>query len=258
MSAACIEFLGVPGAGKSSLVPVVTGELQRAGVNAVEIAEATYAALRDGMQDRLIGPVFRNMPRSLGSSLSKHLVARSQDRMLAMRGFLLDHPETAIAILEALSDRKDVDPRQDLALGWILELLWSYQLATSQGGSGSLLVLDEGFANRAVTLFGYRFSEEDEPRLRQYIESIPKPDLVIVVAGDTEVCAARASNRIRFAHLGYSELVRFTREAATCVDVTSRLLAEHGVDVRTVQNESLLSVASSEVRRIIRDWLDGQ
>jgi adenylate kinase len=253
-----IEFLGVPGAGKSSLVPEATDELRRSGVVAGGMSSAVHAALRSGMQDRLIGPVIRYMPRRFGRSIYKRLSVRSQDRMVALRSFLLEYPEATIAILEALKDRRDIDPRQDLALGWIVELLWQYQLVNDRGASNSCLVLDEGFCNRALTLFGYRFSEEDEPRLRQYIEAIPKPDLVFVVTGDIETAAARATRRERFRHLSAREAVEYTRDTAACVEETARLLEKRGVEVRTVRNDSSLDAASRDVRRIIREWLDGR
>jgi hypothetical protein len=222
------------------------------------MSSAVHAALRSGMQDRLIGPVIRYLPRRFGRNIYKRLSVRSQDRMVALRRFLLEHPDTAIAILEALKDRKDVDPRQDLAFGWIVELLWQYQLVSDRGAPTSCLVLDEGFCNRAVTLFGYRFSEEDEPRLRRYIEAIPKPDLVFVVTGDVETAAARATRRERFRHLNAQEAVEYTQDAAACVEETARLLEMRGVEVRTVRNDSSLGTASNDVHRIIREWLDAR
>ena len=252
-----IEFLGVPGAGKTSLVPVAIDESQRAGLGAVGVDDAVYAALRAGMQDRVAGPLIRYLPRRFGRGLQKRLVARSQDRMLALRRFFLEQPETVIAILEALRERRDVDPRQDLALGWIVELLWQYQLLTDQGGS-SPVVFDEGFSNRALTLFAYRFSEGDDAGLRRYIEAIPAPDLVIAVTGDAEKTAARVSTRLRFGYLTTDEAVEYTRDAAACVDATTALLRERGVDVRSVQNGSSLAAASSEVRRTIRNWIESR
>lgn len=231
-------------------------ELQQAGVDAVGFREAVYLGLRLSMRDRVFGPLLRHAPPALGRQLSKHLAARSQDRFVALRGFLLENSEAVVAILEALESRRNVDLRQDLALGWILELLWMYQIATVPGTSSSVLVMDEGFSNRAVTLFGYRFSPEDEPFLERYINAIPMPDLVVVVTKDVESAATLASDRIRFDQLNDAAIVQYTRDADVCVSAISRLLIERGVEVREVRNESSLAAASAEAREVIRAWLD--
>ena len=256
LAIARIEFLGAPGAGKSSLYAEVMDELRLAGVEVVGIDDAVYDALRAEIRDRLVGPMVRHTPSRVGRRYYRHLVARSQDRVLALRGFFLEYPETVKAILDGIESRKEFDQRQDLALGWMLELLWKYQLAMAPRVTAECLVQDEGFANRAVSLFGYRFSADDEPNLRRYIASIPEPDLVIVVTADAETAASRNTGRVRFSHLTEAEAVEYTRDAIRCVEYTSRLLHERGVDVVEVKNDAPPSVVSGDVRQVVREWLD--
>jgi thymidylate kinase len=251
-----IEFLGVSGAGKSTLYREAIDELGQVGVDAVHLADATYASLRAGMQDRIVGPVLRYTPRRIGRKYYRQLALRSQDRELALRRFMLENPETMGATLAALDDRRDFDPDQDLLLSWILELFWKFQLTNNPRGAGPCLVLDEGFANRAISIFGFRYTDADEALLRRYIESIPKPDLVIAVTADAEEAASRSTGRGRFGHLSEEDAVEHTRDAARCAAATSLLLKERGVDVEEVVNESSLAAASVRVRQIIRDWLD--
>ena len=119
----CVEFLGVPGAGKSSLASEAIEELLALGVDAMNMSDAIFRALRAETQDPLIGPLIRYLPYGSRRRSFKHLAARSQDRMLALQAFMLEESETAIAILSALKERGDIDPRQDLAFGWIVALL---------------------------------------------------------------------------------------------------------------------------------------
>ena len=169
---------------------------------------------------------------------------------------MLEESTTAIAILSALRDRRDIDPRQDLAFGWIVELLWSYQLASSSDANARAhLVLDEGFCNRALTLFGYQFSENDLDGLRAYIDSIPAPDLVIVVGCDDEQAASRTTKRARFGYLSNGEAIQYTHDVARCVAATTNLLVERGIDVRTVRNDGTLADAAREMRTIVRERL---
>jgi len=211
------------------------------------------------MHDRVLGPVVRSLPRSVGKRYSKQLAARSQESMVALRDFILTHPDVVTTIVEALDDRSDVDSRQDLALGWIMELLWQYQIAQQSISAGSALVLDEGFCNRALTLFGYQYSAKNEPLLKKYIDAIPKPDLVVVVSGDPEVMAARGSHGTRFGYFTHEQAVQYMKDVEVCVAKTSELLEQRGVAVRLVRNDGQSTAeASMAVRTVVRTWVDGR
>lgn len=82
-----------------------------------------------------------------------------------------------------------------MVLDWLLNLMARFQLATEDPGDTGCLVIDEGFCQRAVALFGYGFEDRDASRLREYLEAIPLPDLVIVVDTPLEVCEARLERR---------------------------------------------------------------
>jgi hypothetical protein len=104
-------------------------------------------------------------------------------------------------ILEVQRGRVDRDRRQDLALGWILNLMARHQLATETPIKGHL-VIDEGFAQRAVALVGHGFEPgPDQSVLDEYLAVIPRPDLVVAVATPLEVCRQRMEER------GWSERV---------------------------------------------------
>jgi thymidylate kinase len=251
-----VEFLGIPGAGKSTLAARALAGRLGSRSRPLALDEAVRRSLRAEMRDRLLRPVVRLAPRRVATAA----ILRSADRGAAMRAFLLAHPELGEVLLRALRRRAGTDPDLDLALGWVLDLFASFELAR-RVADDQVLVLDEGFASRALTLFAYRFSAADEADLAAYVGAIPRPDLVLVLEVPAAICAARLDRRgwpRRFAGLSPSERRRFLEDAERCCRATAALLAARGVRVHRVETHGATSRAAAEVARILVGVLDGR
>ncbi len=98
------------------------------------------------------------------------------------------------AILAAQRERSDRDRGQDLVLGWLLNLMALYQIATDAEQFESLII-DEGFCQRAVALFGYGFGPADEAGLGVYLAAMPPPAFIIVVETPLSACEERLEER---------------------------------------------------------------
>jgi hypothetical protein len=76
-----------------------------------------------------------------------------------------------------------------------------YQLASEHLGDRDWLIVDEGFSQRAVALFGFGFTEDDQALLDRYLSSIPLPEVLAVLDTPLETCEHRLNER------GWSERV---------------------------------------------------
>jgi thymidylate kinase len=237
-----VELLGIPGSGKSTLARSARSSLVNSGRDALWLPEMATRLQAADIQDRYVSALLAVTPRPLRRRLGEPLFARSAHRFDALRGFSSAHPDLMATIFRAFARRSEFEVRPDLVIGWILDLLSRYQAARGSLDRGTILILDEGFANRAVTLFGHRFSDADLSDLHDYVEAIPRPDLVIHVDLGVEAARKRLQEggrrgTVRLATTEDTAQIRFLTEATACIRATVANLRQRGVLVATISGE---------------------
>lgn len=237
-----VELLGIPGSGKSTLARSAGSSLAKSGRDALWLPEMTSRLRAADFQDRYVSALLAVAPGPLRRRLGEPLFARSSHRFDALRDFASANPALMAAIFRAFARRSEFEVRPDLVIGWIFDLLSRFQAAQGLLDKGTILMLDEGFANRAVTLFAHNFSDADLSDLHDYLGAIPRPDLVIHV--DLEVEAARERLReagrrgtVRLATTGDDAQIRFLTEATACINATAANLRQHGIVVATISGD---------------------
>ena len=171
-----IEFLGLPGAGKSTLIRALVPALRAQGMSARRA-------------DKLAGlpSVERNAPRYLERGADRTTLYRITRFRREHRG-LMKHIE------------------HKLALGQADEFLFSltaglYQACREYGDTIGAALLDEGFVHRGVSAH----LDRDDALFERYVAMIPAPDLLVHLCPPVDTAFERAVSRR--AHKGEAEKV---------------------------------------------------
>jgi hypothetical protein len=137
---------------------------------------------------------------------------------------------------------------------WLVRLYSGYQLAKENLKQNELLVLDEGFCNRAISIFGYCSGRVDPATLQAYIMHVPLPDAVIHVEASLETREKRLADRgypTRLKNLDEIERKALNRNFETCESLVVAGLETRGVPVITINNDGPLERFAQEADNLI-------
>ena len=242
-----IDWLGLPGSGKSTL--------RRATLRWADEVTPTLSTnavvtryLRHFSSDPVWKKMGRVIPSSLVSRFAQPAFVRSTDHFTGIRDFMQRYPDAIEVVLASSRRRADFEPRVDKILGWWLHLAAVYS-AADELPDDPVVLFDEGFTNRAISLYGYRFGEVDEPDLHRYMRAVPRPAAVVYMATPVETCIERMDDwSVRFEDFPVEERISFMQSAQRCLDRVLEHLHEMSVPVLVVENDGVMSETERDLR----------
>jgi hypothetical protein len=232
-----IEFVGAPGAGKSTLMPVVAEVCRDAGyapATVVEAARGLAARTRWGWLPGRLVPVGRMRRAALWA------VFRAVSAAAAVRQVGATWP-LCRDVARSQRGRPAAAERRDRRVGyWFVRLLGAHGLFLAEGRPGEVLVLDEGYVHRVVQLFASPVEVPEASAVRRYLDLVPEPDVLVVVEAPAGRCLERVRSRgpwSRFTQRPPEDLAAFVANAHVATTVAAAVARERGWVVVTVAND---------------------
>ncbi len=211
-----VEFIGPPGAGKSAIHSrLITNDSLYGGAD------------EDGFQRKFLQDekkmyklVYRLTPSKLQMFVLNKLLTY-KIRYNSFEEFVNHHPQ----FLDILYDiKKIVRTESDVALHITKQVAEEYQTNITTQRDNEILVMDEGFGMRAVSIL-WR-TEQRSFSLEKYIDIVPAPAVLVYVDAPVEVCVERQKKRERVTiqkNFVNNDLYKAqTRYREICEEVTQR------------------------------------
>lgn len=180
-----IEFLGVTGSGKSTLVPTATTVIPEA-----RNAKDAYIDSVTNSYISVILPLIFQMPGRIKRNIIRSYARLYNKPIYAYHDFLSKYPDF-VTNIEQLMEKAKVDEKESVRRLLIRRAI-RYGVLMHES---TPIVFDEGFAMGAVSLFARRRESIDHQLLQQYMKAVPWPDIIIKINVDLEQCYQRAQTR---------------------------------------------------------------
>jgi len=216
-----IEFIGPPGAGKSSLYRGLIADSSYSGWDPV-------AAVRLATPDSL-SLVLDRIPESAVRPLCEKVWHYwAMDTLYD--DFLRRYPSYQMATETAMSSATINQAK----LQWLLKLTAAkFHVASTTSTRNEQVCLDEGFYHRSLSVArrsGWKLPAE------RYFESIPEPSVIVAVTAPVEVCLERQQERgsvVRSSTYTETEIIK---QIHTLTDELCAASRDRGITVVRIRN----------------------
>ena len=249
-----IEFIGTPGAGKTSLLPTVSSYLKERGYEAYSVLDAARPfaqrtfpgkAAKTILPGKLLRPIFWQI-----FYLYSYI----------HRGNFYRNHETLMNTVRHYQEKRPITP-DDLehVMKWFIHLTGYYHFFGGFMKATDAVIYDEGFVHRVVQLFASEYEEPDYASVANYLDLIPKPDLVIFTNTPVEICEKRVFERgvwERFQRKSPEATSKFLLNASKVVNFSASYLRDRDWNLIEVQNrDGELSAAKETLKIQLTAWL---
>jgi hypothetical protein len=243
-----VEFVGAPGSGKSSLLPVVRQVCEQAGLSAgtvVEFARPLAARTRAGW-------LLAVLPEGRFRARVSWGVFRWASALEALARVRRTWPLASVVWRSQRGRPRGAEARDRRVVYWFGRLVGAHGLFLRRSRPEEVLLLDEGYVHRVVQLFTSAVEDPDRRGVDEYLAAVPRPDLLVAVHAPVARCVERISARgvwTRFEGRDDAELQRFVASAHRAVQFAVTHARDHGWELVEVDNGGHDLDATSRVVR---------
>lgn len=258
-----VEFLGLPGVGKSTLRRDLLKQLHRIDKEKYLSTEEAFLKIARSYIDNVYRLPLNFLPHYLGLKASKKLMNRSLMQFAAQNSFLADNGKALEAYFTSNAYYNMSQNDRANVIGSFLEMGSLWQSIDGRLQSESIVFYEEGFVQKSFMFINLsNGSVIEKEKLCCYLENIPLPDVVVYVMASIETCQTRMMERPdglteRLKSADRNDVVSFLNIAQNHLNfVTKWLDANSRTLTIEVNSENDLQDASPEVIKKIQGLME--
>jgi thymidylate kinase len=222
-----MEFVGVPGAGKSTLKKSMIRRVRQDGQICLSAEEALLSSLKRSRDDIVTHYLLRILPSSVGKRLLNSLFIRSKYGFIAQNHFLSDASASLEAVFASEPFQRMSREGRELALSRFFRTVTTYQAIREQTKKAIPVAFDEGFFQRGTSLFLLPSPDRNSVSAEYvfpYFDAVPLPDLLVLVEADPGECLNRVESRRLPGRLKHAKRSSVSRFLEGCLEYVGHIL----------------------------------
>lgn len=249
-----IEFIGIPGAGKSTLRDETLIELKKVDRQRFLGTEEAFLLVAKKRIDKIYKILLNSLPDGVGVKFVRRIMNRSLMQFEAQNDFLARYGE-ALKVFLASSEYKDLSHNdRSIVIAGLLAIGSLYQAIASQIDDSKAVIFDEGFIQKSLMFInaGNDYGKETEV-IKEYLECIPSPDLLVHVKTDIYTCYERMVTRpraltIRLKNLDRDTITKFLINSENHLKWVAMHLKNKGIAMVEIDNNLPLKDAAETLK----------
>jgi thymidylate kinase len=253
-----IEFIGLPGSGKSTLRTMLVESLCRRKIPCLSMDQALLSCLKIHVDGIFFKYFLHILPEKTALKYAPLVFTRSALRYTAQNAFLSTNSQAVAAILSSDHFLSAAPQEREMLLSWFFLTASQYQVIRENMSEKMPVIFDEGFLQRAVSLLvspGGK-SLPETTFLSSYLDLIPRPDIVLYLRTDQKTCIQRINTRSkgmpeRLAGKNQQDIQSFMDTYAGCIQNIIDLATTKDFNITSIDNNGRPEAAAYDLQQVI-------
>lgn len=228
-----IEFVGLPGSGKTTLRKNLLLSLRKNGESrCISIVEAFLDVSKDRI-DRIFRYPLRILPRSAALKLASKLINRSRSQFEAQNFFIARHGAALKAFLVSDVHRHMSELDKQRVIGNFLSMGALWQFTNTKSMHEKVVFFEEGLVQKSFMFVDHsRCDGRDKNKIMSYLDNIPRTNLVIYVSASIQTSCRRMRSRPdgltdRLKHASDETIKSFLKASQAHLDIVTEWLTKN-------------------------------
>lgn len=180
-----IEFLGLPGAGKTTIRSALSNEMIKRGITQCMLAEHAFFIRSKNSGDKLQRYTLNCLPKRFALKLSSYFQGRSLFQYQCQNQFLSLYAKSLSTFLSSDSYHHMAEQDRANVIGNYLSMGALWQMLNHEDLKEKAILFEEGFIQKSFMFIDHHYVSHDmTENIKNYLANVPLPNILIYVKTD--------------------------------------------------------------------------
>lgn len=248
-----IEFIGAPGAGKSTICAAVVERLCAIDDKKYLNASEAFRMVSTQHMDSLYRYPLRCLPKHLSAKLSRYLGNRSLMQYEAQNRYLASFGPSLQAYLSSPCYEKMSNDDRCSVIGHFMEAASTRECISAFLPKHHTVIFDESLLQKTFMFVDHASDVSETSFLHRYLEGIPQSDLAIFVDAEVNTCQQRMLERPRgltgrLKRADSEAIVQFIGKSRQHVSVVKRWMQQNsGAKIIEITSDQSVALSADKI-----------
>ncbi|MCZ6594991.1 MAG: hypothetical protein O6943_08760 [Bacteroidetes bacterium] len=236
-----IELTGLPGSGKSKILPIVRKYFSNRGLEVYDKHLLVLSCKEFPLNKIFITTFINFFPGTFRDKILALFYRLLDNKQTYIAHYLLENWKFSETILNNISESPFPSYQKNWLVLWWFNIISLYQMGLESLQKDAIILFDEGFYHKVINFFVHLKTDLEYAKIECYVKGIPNVDILIHVETSLDKCLERLKSRklprvIRGSRT--PEVRSYLEKSREAIQYSQKIICTKGTKIVKIENSS--------------------